>query len=146
MRPNEMPGLNGRREVCMKPITITDGNFKREAPDSDRPAMLNLGNGEDLTQLAEENEVLILEFGSEACPPCGALRGRIDTWLIHHPGVTGRYVSIERYVEQSAQFGVLSTPTVLAYVKGSLVVSARGYFSLDLALERLERAMRIAFD
>lgn len=107
--------------------------------------MQQLAHEESLEGLVAGSSVLLLEFGSRTCAPCAALRRRADAWLADHPDVVGRYVPVEEFREESAQFGVLSAPAMRAYVGGLLVASDQGYFSLDLLLERLERAMALAF-
>lgn len=80
-----------------------------------------------------------MQFGDESCGPCFALRERIDKWLESHPDAEGRYVALRENLEASAQFGILSVPTVAAYVCGKEVARESGYFSLDQILERIDR-------
>ncbi len=57
-----------------------------------------------------------LYLPDESCVPCFAIRERIEKWLESHPGADGRYIAIRENMEASAQMGILSVPTVAAYV------------------------------
>ena len=101
--------------------------------------MKDLIQGESIKELIKASRICILQFGDESCGPCFALRERIEKWLEAHPDAEGRYVAIRDHLEASAQFGILSVPTVAAYVCGKEVARESGYFSLDKILERIER-------
>lgn len=50
---------------------------------------------------------------------------------------------VRENLEASAQFGILSVPTVAAYVCGKEVARESGYFSLDQILDRIDRYVDI---
>lgn len=101
--------------------------------------MEDLRIGESIDYLINTSKICILQFGDESCGPCFALRERIEKWLETHPDAAGRYIPIRDNMELSAQMGILSVPTVSAYVCGKEVARESGYFSLDQILERIDR-------
>lgn len=101
--------------------------------------MKDLSKVENIEELIHSSGICILQFGDESCGPCFALRERIDKWLETHPEAEGRYIAIRENMEISAQMGILSVPTVAAYVCGKKVAHESGYFSLDKILERVDR-------
>lgn len=101
--------------------------------------MKDLRYNESIEELIKTSKLCILQFGDESCEPCFALRERIDKWLESHPEAEGRYVALRENLEASAQFGILSVPTVAAYVCGKEVARESGYFSLDQILKRIDR-------
>lgn len=103
--------------------------------------MKDLRYNESIEELINTFKICILQFGDESCGPCFALRERIDKWLESHPEAEGRYVALRENLEASAQFGILSVPTVAAYVCGKEVARESGYFSLDQILERIDRCV-----
>lgn len=81
----------------------------------------------------------LIQYGSETCAPCIAIRHRIEKWQQAHPEIIFNYLPIEEHLEEAAQKGILSVPTVIAIIDGTEVVRKSGYFSLDEILTRLER-------
>lgn len=81
----------------------------------------------------------IIQFGSETCLPCRAIREKIEHWAVSYPPVRYRYMPIEDHPEKAARAAVFTVPTVLVYVEGKLSIRASGYFSLDAILSKVER-------
>lgn len=97
-------------------------------------------NNQDALQVAiQENQILILQFGSESCAPCKALQNRIKAWNQEHPDVCHVYVSVAELPELCAQMGVFTVPTIFVYVDGRLTIQQSGYFSLNQVLEQIEK-------
>ena len=101
--------------------------------------MKDLRSNESIGELISASKICILQFGDESCGPCFALRERIRKWLETQPGAEGRYIPIRDNMELSAQMGILTVPTIAAYVCGKEVARESGYFSLDLMLDRIEK-------
>lgn len=101
--------------------------------------MKDLSKDENLEELIDGSKICILQFGDKSCGPCFALRTRIEKWLETHPEAEGRYIALRENMEISAQKGILSVPTITAYVCGKEVARESGFFSLDQILERVDR-------
>ena len=101
--------------------------------------MEELRKGESLDALINSSNICILQFGDESCGPCFALRERIEKWLENHSDAESRYIPIRDNMELSAQMGILTVPTIAAYVCGKEVARESGYFSLDQILDRIEK-------
>ena len=97
-------------------------------------------NNQDALQAAiQQNQILILQFGSESCAPCKALQNRIKTWNQSHPDVCHVYATVSEMPELCAQMGVFAVPTIFVYVEGKLTIQQSGYFSLDQMLDQIEK-------
>lgn len=83
--------------------------------------------------------VLIVQFGSEKCMPCFAIKNKIDNWIETHSNVKGIYVPIEDFPEAAANEGIFSVPTILVFVEGMVTIRESGYFSLEDILSKIER-------
>ena len=88
-------------------------------------------------------EIEIRQYGSDTCAPCAAIRQKLEKWQQDHPEVTYRYLPIEEYLEEAAQKGILSVPTVIVTIDGAETARESGYFSLDELLFRLEQYMKM---
>ena len=102
-------------------------------------SMRDLAQGEHLDALIATTPALLVQFGSESCAPCSALRRRCDLWLERHPEVAGLYVDVEAHQRAAAQFGILSVPAIVVFFEGKRYVERCGYFSLDEALDTTRR-------
>ena len=97
-------------------------------------------NNQDALQAAiQENQILILQFGSDSCAPCKALQNRIKVWNQENPSVCHAYVRVNEFPELCAQMGVFTVPTIFVYVEGKLTLQQSGYFSLDQMLDQIEK-------
>lgn len=101
--------------------------------------METLNNQEALQAAIQQNQILILQFGSESCAPCKALQNRLKTWNQAHPAVCYAYVTVSQLPELCAQMGVFTVPTIFVYVDGKLTIQQSGYFSLDQMLDQIEK-------
>ena len=96
-------------------------------------------NPETLQAAIQQNQILILQFGSESCAPCKALQNGLKTWNQAHPGVCHAYVTISQMPELCAQMGVFTVPAIFVYVEGKLTLQQSGYFILDQMLVQVEK-------
>lgn len=108
-----------------------------------------LAPGEQLEDIIASSPLALLQFGTSACAPCGALRQKIDSWLAEREKTPGHlplaavYISLDEHPALAAQADVLSAPTLRFYADGQLWAEAKGYFSLEQFLARAERAERL---
>ncbi len=86
-----------------------------------------------------QNQILILQFGSDSCAPCKALQNRIKAWNQEHPSICHAYVTVGELPELCAQMGIFTVPTIFVYVDGKLTIQQSGYFSLDQVLRQIEK-------
>ena len=98
---------------------------------------------EDINILINTTPMLLLQFGQDSCGPCHAIRFKLDQWLERHPGITARYVDIEKNLALCSQMGIFSAPAVMAFMDGQVAAKECGYFSLDTILDRLERYLEL---
>lgn len=101
--------------------------------------MYNLSKNEDVDTLISENKVVILQFGTESCAPCKAIKMKLDEWGAKHPDILIRYIPVEQFPETAAQRNVLSSPSLFLYVNGKCTLKEAGYFSLEDFLHKTER-------
>ncbi len=108
-----------------------------------------LAPGEQLEDIIASSPLALLQFGTQSCAPCGALRQKIDSWLDEREKTPGHlplaavYISLDEYPALAAQADVLSAPTLRFYADGQLWAEAAGYFSLEQFLARAERAEQL---
>ena len=103
--------------------------------------MKELENEMELDELCQNSPAVILQFGSETCGPCHAIRNRIDLWNTQHPRVQTRYIPIETQKALAAKWDIFSVPSVIVVIEGKVTVRQSGVFSLDQILSQTERIL-----
>ncbi len=105
--------------------------------------MVKFNRNEDTTDLLETSDIVLFQFGTETCMPCGAIKQRIDEWNKEYPQVQSRYVPLDEFPELGAEYGIFSAPTILVFVQGKVTIRESGCFSLDEILQRTERYIQL---
>ena len=105
--------------------------------------MKKLTKEENLQDIINSEKILIVQFGSQLCGPCFALKHKIDIWNENHPKVKSIYVQAEDFRKVAADFGVFTVPTILVFVEGKITIREIGYFSLEDILSKIERYIEI---
>lgn len=102
-----------------------------------------LTKDDNLKNIIKNSPNLILQFGSDSCPPCHSIRARLDTWMNGKDFIDYVYIDIDEFLEDSAQMGVLSAPTIMFFIEGKEVLRIGRYFSLDEFLKKVERYLEM---
>ena len=103
--------------------------------------MKQLENEMELDELLSHCCAVILQFGSDTCGPCHAIRNRIDSWNSDHPRVQTRYIPIETQKALAAKWDIFSVPSVIVLIEGKVTLRQSGVFSLDQILSQTERIL-----
>ncbi len=101
---------------------------------------------ENLKGLLRSHAIVLVQFGSETCGPCAAIRRKIEEWGKQHEKVQTLYISIEESPEIAAEYGIFSAPTVLLFVEGKLTLRESGYFSMNEVFRKVERYIKLLND
>lgn len=96
-------------------------------------------NGESLQEQVQGDKTVIVQFGSESCYPCKAIKNKIKIWNKEHTEIQYIYISVDDNAEMCAQMGIFSVPTIFVYVAGKLTLRESGCFSLSDILNKTEQ-------
>ena len=108
--------------------------------------MIRYNSDIDIDIMLAYNPIIIVEFGSSTCAPCGGIREKIDRYIEDKTSVSALYIPIEENRELCASYGVLSAPTVMAFVESNMTIREAGIFSLDDIFMRLDRLIGLLGD
>lgn len=97
----------------------------------DKPLEINAKN---FGKKVQDHEFIVIDFWSEACPPCKMLAPIIDALAKELKGkvVFGKLsIDVQEHVPLAIQFGIRGVPTLLVFKKGKLADTIVGYAPKD---------------
>ena len=98
---------------------------------------------EEYEKLRRQVPLLVVQFGSDDCAPCKAIREKLDRWSAGRPGTFCLYAGLENFPALAAQEGIFTAPAVVIFAQGKKVMQEAGYFSLDALLRKAERCLEM---
>lgn len=99
----------------------------------------------DSVQTMIQKEIgVLLYFSGEQCHVCHALRPKIKALFAQtFPKIKQIYLDAQEYAEISAQYQVLSLPTILVFLDGKEFIRDGRSVSLHQLTEKLQRPYRM---
>ena len=91
-----------------------------------------IGKDQFESKVKNSNEVVVVDFGAEWCPPCKALLPTLEKIGEEYKGKVSVYtVDTEKDAELAADFNIRGLPTVLVFKNGKLVETIVGRRQYD---------------
>ena len=95
-----------QEEYKMATTVITKDNFKSE--------------------VLEHKGTVLVDFWADWCGPCRMLSPIIDEVAAENPGIKVGKINVDEQQELSAQFGIMSIPTLLVFKDGKKISESIG--------------------
>lgn len=110
--------------------------------------MINeLKNKEILEESLKENSAVLLYFYNDDCPPCVALRPKVQNFIDNEfPRMKVVFINAKVFPELAASYGVFASPTIIIFFDGKENKRFSKYISLDEMADSIGRAYNILFD
>ncbi len=105
---------------------------------------------QQLAQLQEailNDEALLVYFYSNNCAPCKSLRPKVEELLVkYYPKMKLYFVNSEDHPEITADYGVFSMPTLLAFFDRKEYIRKSKYVSIPELKESIDRYYQMMFE
>ena len=95
-----------QEEYKMATTVITKDNFKSE--------------------VLEHKGTVLVDFWADWCGPCRMLSPIVDEVAAENPGIKVGKINVDEQQELSAQFGIMSIPTLLVFKDGKKISESIG--------------------
>ena len=97
--------------------------------------------GDTIGQAIKDNEIVLVDFWADWCPPCKRFGPVFDASSETHPDVVHAKVDTDAEQALSAELQIMSIPTLMAFRDGILVFNQAGALPAP-ALEQVVEAVK----
>ena len=100
----------------------------------------------EIQNFIDANPAVMLYFYNDNCAPCKVLRPKVQEMVANDfPNIEFRLINAEKYLSTAAQFGVFSSPTILAFFEGKEYIRESKNVSISELHDKIERIYTMIF-
>jgi thiol-disulfide isomerase/thioredoxin len=92
-----------------------------------------------IQELIENNEMLLLYFGSNNCNVCVAIKPKIEKLIKEYNKINCVQVDIDKSVEIAAQYNIFSIPAILLFIRGKETIREVRFISIEILSDKIAR-------
>lgn len=100
---------------------------------------------DSIRQLIDENEMVLIYFGSENCNVCSAVKPKVEGILGKYSAITSGLVDVEKSSKAAAEFSVFTIPVILVFIEGKEIIREARYISMKDIEDKIERYYNLLF-
>ena len=78
------------------------------------------------SEVLEHKGTVLIDFWADWCGPCRMLSPIVDEVAAENPGIKVGKINVDEQQELSAQFGIMSIPTLLVFKDGKKISESIG--------------------
>jgi thiol-disulfide isomerase/thioredoxin len=101
---------------------------------------------EAIEQLINNNEVVLVYFGSNNCNVCDAIKPKVNELLKDYPKIKSAQVDVEKSLEISAVYNIFTIPVILVYIEGKEIIREARHISLQDLNSKIDRYYNMLFE
>lgn len=101
--------------------------------------MDNIKTNEELYKLINENDMLLVYFGSSSCSVCNAMMPKIEKMLEKYPKIKVVGVETENFVELSSKYNVFAIPVIILFIQGKETIRKARIIGMEILEQEVSR-------
>lgn len=108
---------------------------------------MNLINtNESINKIINENEIVLIYFGSESCNVCKALKPKAEEILKGYPRIKSIEVDVEKSLSAASAYNVFTIPAILVFIDGKETIREARYISIQEIDNKISRYYNLLFE
>lgn len=104
-----------------------------------------VNSNENIKELINNNEMVLVYFGSNNCNLCVAMKPKIEELLKSYPKIKSAQVDIEKLLEISAVYNIFTIPVILLFIEGKETIREARHISMQDIKSNIERYYNMLF-
>lgn len=101
---------------------------------------MNIVNSiEEINEFKNNNDMLLIYFGSNSCGVCTAMMPKLEKMLEKYPSIKAVKVDAENSVELSATYNVFTIPVIILFIQGKETIREARIISLINLEQKISR-------
>lgn len=103
-------------------------------------------SNEAIEKLVNDNEMVLVYFGSENCSVCSAMKPKVEEILKDYPKITSVEVDVERSIRAAALYSVFTIPVILVFIEGKESIREARHISIQDIDYKIARYYNMLFN
>jgi thiol-disulfide isomerase/thioredoxin len=99
-----------------------------------------------IEKLINNNEMVLIYFGSESCGVCGVMKPKVEEILKNYPSIKNIEVNVEKSKKIAALYNIFTIPGILVYIEGKEIIREVRHISLQDINSKIERYYNMLFE
>lgn len=108
--------------------------------------MENINTKVELDNIIENNDMVLVYFGSDNCNVCLSLRPKTKELLKKYPSIKTVMINIDNHLELSSHYGIFTIPVIILFIQGKETIREARIISLDKLDEKISRYYNLFFE
>jgi thioredoxin-like negative regulator of GroEL len=103
------------------------------------------GYNEFIEKLINENEMVLVYFGSETCSVCCAVKPKVEEILKDYPKIKSLQVDVEKSLQVAAEYNIFTIPAILVFIEGKEIIREARHISMQDIDNKIKRYYSMLF-
>lgn len=101
---------------------------------------------EEVDELINNNEMLLLYFGSDTCGVCNSMMPKIEKMLESYQEIKSVKVEPENSLELSAKYNVFTIPVIILFIQGKETIREARIISIENLEQKISRYYKLFYE
>jgi len=101
---------------------------------------------EKINDLINNNEMLLIYFGSDTCGVCNSMMPKIEKMLERFKEIKSVKVEPEKSLELSAKYNVFTIPVIILFIQGKETIREARIISIENFEQKISRYYKLFYE
>lgn len=100
---------------------------------------------EAIDRLIDENDMVLIYFGSDTCSVCVDMKPKVEKILERYPKIKAVEVEIDKSMKLSTNYNIFTIPAILLFIDGKESIREARYISMEGLEQKINRYYNLFF-